>query len=152
MPNFNKVMLMGNLTRDPELRYTPNGQAVADIGIAINRRRKSQDGERRDETTFVTVTAWGRQAEVINEYFSKGRPIFIEGRLQLDEWTTQEGQRRSKLKVILENFEFLTSRGDNSGDSGGQRARQQSRQQTSRRSEPSHDDDAGDEPFDDVPF
>ena len=84
MPNFNKVMLMGNLTRDPELRYTPNGQAVADIGIAINRRRKGQDGERRDDTTFVTVTAWGRQAEIINEYFSKGRPIFIEGRLQLE--------------------------------------------------------------------
>jgi single-strand DNA-binding protein len=152
MPNFNKVMLMGNLTRDPELRYTPNGQAVADIGIAINRRRKGQDGERRDDTTFVTVTAWGRQAEIINEYFSKGRPIFIEGRLQLDEWTTQEGQRRSKLKVILENFEFLTSRGDSSGDSGGQRSRPQQQQQTSRRSEPSHDNESGDEPFDDVPF
>jgi single-strand DNA-binding protein len=151
MPNFNKVMLMGNLTRDPELRYTPNGQAVADIGIAINRRRKGQDGERRDDTTFVTVTAWGRQAEIINEYFSKGRPIFIEGRLQLDEWTTQEGQRRSKLKVILENFEFLTSRGDSS-EGGGQRSRQEPRQQTSQRSEPSYDDGSEDEPFDDVPF
>lgn len=151
MPNFNKVMLMGNLTRDPELRYTPNGQAVADIGIAINRRRKGQDGERRDDTTFVTVTAWGRQAEIINEYFSKGRPIFIEGRLQLDEWTTQEGQRRSKLKVILENFEFLTSRGD-SPDGGGPRPRQEPRQQTSHPSEPSYDDGSEDEPFDDVPF
>lgn len=149
MPNFNKVMLMGNLTRDPELRYTPNGQAVADIGIAINRRRKGQDGERRDETTFVTVTAWGRQAEIINEYFSKGRPIFIEGRLQLDEWTTQEGQRRSKLKVILENFEFLTSRGDGPGDGGESRPRQH---QAPRASEPSYDSGPEDEPFDDVPF
>lgn len=110
MPNFNRVILMGNLTRDPELRYTPSGQAVADIGIAVNRRRRSQDGEQRDETTFVTVTAWAHQAEVINEHFSKGQPIFVEGRLQLDEWTGQDGQRRSKLKVVLENFQFITPR------------------------------------------
>lgn len=112
MPNFNRVILMGNLTRDPELRYTPNGQAVADLRIAINRRSRGADGERRDNTTFVDVTAWGRQAEVINEYFTKGRPIFIEGRLQFDEWTSSDGQRRSKLRVVLEAFEFLSPRGE----------------------------------------
>jgi len=110
MPNYNRVILMGNLTRDPELRYTPSGQAVADIGIAVNRRRRTANGERRDEATFVEVTAWGRQAEVINEHFAKGRPIFLEGRLQLDEWTSQDGQRRSKLKVVLESFQFITPR------------------------------------------
>ena len=112
MPNFNRVILMGNLTRDPELRYTPSGTAVTDFGMAINRRRRSQDGDRRDETVFVTVTAWARQAEVINEHFSKGRPIFGEGRLHLDEWTSSDGTRRSKLKVVLENFEFISPRGE----------------------------------------
>ena len=115
MPKFNKVILMGNLTRDHELRYTPNGQAVSDLRLAVNRRLNSPDGERRDEVTFVEVTAWGRQAEVINEYFSKGQPIFIEGRLKLDEWTAQDGQKRSKLRVILERFEFLASRSDGQG-------------------------------------
>ncbi|MFW6163666.1 MAG: single-stranded DNA-binding protein, partial [Planctomycetota bacterium] len=108
MPNYNRVILMGNLTRDPELRYTPSGTAVADFGLAVNRRRRGSDGERRDETCFVDVTAWGRQAEIINEHFTKGRPIFFEGRLQLDEWTSSDGQRRSKLKVVLERFQFIT--------------------------------------------
>jgi len=112
MPNYNKVILMGNLTRDPELRYTPSGLAVADIAIAINRRTRTQEGERRDTVTFVDVTAWGRQAEVINEYFTKGRPIFLEGRLELDEWTAQDGQRRRKLRVVLEQFQFISARGD----------------------------------------
>jgi single-strand DNA-binding protein len=146
MPNYNRVILMGNLTRDPELRYTPNGTAVADIGVAVNRRYRSQD-EQREETTFVDVTAWGRQAEVINEYFSKGRPIFLEGRLKLDQWTNSEGQNRSKLRVVLENFQFVTPKGD-SGSS--------SRRQDSRRSGPPtrDQDDFGDEspPDDDVPF
>jgi len=82
MANYNKVILMGNLTRDPELRYTPSGTAVADFGLAVNRRRRGNDGERRDEACFVDVTAWGRQAEIINEHFHKGRAIFLEGRLQ----------------------------------------------------------------------
>ena len=110
MPNFNRVTLMGNLTRDPELRYTPNGQAVADFRLAVNRRSRTTEGERRDSVTFVDITAWGRQAEVINEYFTKGRPIFLEGRLQLDEWTSSDGQRRSKLKVVLDSFQFITPR------------------------------------------
>lgn len=112
MPNYNRVILMGNLTRDPELRYTPSGHAVADFGLAINRRRRSADGERRDETVFVDVTAWSRQAEVINEHFCKGRAIFLEGRLHLDEWTSSDGTRRSKLKVVLDSFQFISPRGE----------------------------------------
>jgi single-strand DNA-binding protein len=111
MPSYNKVILMGNLTRDPELRYTPSGQAVADFRIAINRRSRTPEGERRDSTTFVDVTAWGRQAELINEYFSKGSSILLDGRLSLDEWTGDDGQRRSKLRVVLEAFQFVTPRG-----------------------------------------
>ena len=86
MPNLNKVQLMGNITRDPEVRYTPKGTAVTDISLAINRSFNSDDGERREETTFVDITFWGRQAEVIGEYMKKGRPLYVEGRLQLDSW------------------------------------------------------------------
>ncbi len=132
MPNFNRVILMGNLTRDPDLRYTPNGQAVADFRLAVNRRSRTAEGERRDSTTFVDVTAWGRQAEIINEYFTKGRPIFLEGRLQLDEWTSSDGQRRSKLKVVLDRFEFITPR----EGSHEPRAASSEPQATSREPEP----------------
>jgi len=111
MPNLNKVLLMGNLTRDPELRYTPNGTAVAEFGIAVNRRWKTPDGEQRDETTFVDVNMWGRRGEVITEYFKKGDPIFIEGRLRLDQWEGRDGQKRSRMRVVAENFEFISSRG-----------------------------------------
>jgi len=107
MANYNKVLLIGNLTRDPELRYTPSG--------------RGQDGESRDETCFVDITAWGRQAEVINEYCRRGRAIFVEGRLQLDSWQTQDGQRRSKLKVVLEGFQFLGARGDASRENASGR-------------------------------
>ena len=111
MANLNKVFLMGNLTRDPELRYTPNGTAVVDFGMAINRTWTSrQGGEKREETCFVDVQAWARSAEVISEYCSKGRPIFIEGRLKLDTWEGRDGQRRSKHRVIVENFQFLGPR------------------------------------------
>lgn len=120
MPNLNKVMLIGNLTRDPEVRYTPKGSAVTDIGMAINRNYTLDDGERREETTFVDVTFWGRQAEVIGEYMKKGRPMYVEGRLQLDQWEDKtSGQQRSRLKVIGENFQFLGGRDDQGG--GGQR-------------------------------
>lgn len=113
MPNLNKVFLMGNLTRDPELRYTPSGTAVASFGLAVNRRYKSQSGEDREDTCFVEVTAFARQAEVISEYLSKGRPVFIEGRLHLDRWEDkQSGAKRSKLTVTLENFQFLGGRGE----------------------------------------
>lgn len=111
MPNLNRVMLMGNLTRDPELRYTPNNTAVTGIGLAVNRRWRNQQGESQEETTFVDCEAWGRQAEVINEYMRKGRPLYVEGRLRLDQWQDRDGNNRSKLKVVVETFQFLDSRG-----------------------------------------
>ncbi len=121
MGNLNKVMLIGNVTRDPELRYTPKGSAVTEIGMAINRYYNSEDGERREETTFVDVTLWGRQAEVACQYLKRGRPVYIEGRLQLDSWEDkQSGQKRNKLRVVGEAMQFLGSRSDgDSVDSGG---------------------------------
>ena len=109
MSNFNKVLLMGNLTRDPELRYTAGGTAIARFGMAINRMYKAQDGEQKKETCFVDVSMFGRRAEVISEYFSKGSSIFIEGRLRFEQWESQDGQKRSKLSVMAENFEFVGS-------------------------------------------
>lgn len=119
MPNLNKIQLMGNITRDPEVRYTPKGTAVTDISLAVNRSFSGDDGERREETTFVDITFWGRQAEVIGEYMKKGRPIYVEGRLQLDSWEDKTtGQQRSRLKVVGENFQFLGGREESGG--GGQ--------------------------------
>lgn len=114
-------MLMGNLTRDPELRRTPKGTAVTDIGLAINRYFNMDDGQRREETTFVDVTLWGRQAEVVCDYCSKGRPLYVEGRLNLDSWEDKNtGQQRTRLRVIGENIQLLGSRDNNSsGGSGG---------------------------------
>ena len=119
MANYNKVILMGNLTRDVELRQIPSNQAVANIGLAVNRTYKSKEGENREETTFVDCEAWGRTAEVMAQYLSKGRPVMIEGRLKLDQWQDQQGQNRSKLKVVIENFQFIGGRNDNAGGGGG---------------------------------
>ncbi|MFC0019828.1 single-stranded DNA-binding protein [Roseibacillus persicicus] len=121
MANLNKVYLMGRLTRDPELRYTPKGTAVADLGMAINRYRGGTDGgERTEETTFVDVTLWGRQAETANQYLAKGREVFIEGRLQLDSWEDKSsGQKRSKLKVVGESMQFVGGPGGGGGQGGG---------------------------------
>jgi len=125
MANLNKVMLMGNLTRDPEVRYTPKGTAVAEIGLAINRYFSAENGEKREETTFVEVTLWGRQAEIAGEYLRKGRPVFIEGRLQLDTWDDkQSGQKRSKLKVVGEGLQLIGAKpgaggGGDTGESSG---------------------------------
>src|SRR5256886_12042435 len=123
MASYNKVLLLGNLTRDPEVRYTPKGSAVADLGIAVNRQYTLDNGEKREEVTFIDVTFWGRTAEVAGEYLKKGRPVFIEGRLQLETWDDkQSGQKRSKLKVIGETMQMLGSpRGAgaaNGGDEG----------------------------------
>jgi len=107
MANLNKVFLMGNLTRNPELRYTPSGTAVASFGVAVNRNWTGQDGEKKEEVCFVDISAFGRIAEVINEYFSKGKPIFVEGRLQFNQWETKDGQKRSTLRVVAENFQFI---------------------------------------------
>jgi len=123
--SFNKVFLMGNLTRDVEVRHTSGGSQVANIGLAVNRRFRTQSGENREETTFVDCEAWGRTAEVMGQYLAKGRPVFIEGRLKLDQWQDQQGQNRSKLRVVVENFQFVDSPGDapvavRSGGSSGQ--------------------------------
>jgi single-strand DNA-binding protein len=110
MASFNKVILIGNLTRDPELKYTPKGTAVAKIGLAVNRSWRTETGETREEVTFVDVDAFGRQAETIGQYLKKGRPLMVEGRLKLDQWDDkQTGQKRSRLGVVLESFQFLDS-------------------------------------------
>ena len=116
MASFNKVLLLGNLTRDPEIRYTPKGSAVCDLGIAVNRQYTLENGERREEVTYVDVVLWARLAEIAAEYLKKGRPVFIEGRLQLDTWDDkQSGQKRSKLRVIGETMQMLGSRGGGGG-------------------------------------
>lgn len=115
MASYNRVILVGNLTRDIDLKYTPGGTAVSDIGIAVNDRRKSASGEWVDETTFVDVTLWGRTAEVASEYLGKGSPILVEGRLKLDTWET-DGQKRSKLRVVCDRMQMLSG---NSGGGGG---------------------------------
>lgn len=121
MASFNKVILMGNLTRDPEVRYTPSGTAVSEVGLAVNRTWfDKQSNQKREEVTFVDVTLWGRQAEVAGEYLGKGRGVLIEGRLQLDQWDDKEtGQKRSKLRVVGENMTMLPGRGDGGQRGGG---------------------------------
>jgi single-strand DNA-binding protein len=123
MASFNKVILMGNLTRDPELRYTPKGTAVAKLGLAVNRSWRNAEGQQQDETTFVDVDAFGKQAETLGQYMQKGRPILIEGRLKLDQWEDKStGQSRSKLGVILEKFSFVGGGGQNSGNTTSSQA------------------------------
>jgi single-strand DNA-binding protein len=118
MASYNKVLLMGNLTRDIELKYTPSNMAVAEIGLAVNHRFKTKEGEAKEEVTFVDCEAWGRTAEVMKQYLVKGRPVFVEGRLKLDQWKDkQDGSNRSKLRVVIENFQFIDSKGG--GDSSG---------------------------------
>lgn len=121
MPSFNRVILMGNLTRDPDLRYTPGGTAVAGVGLAVNERRKGQDGQWIEDVTFVDLTLFGRTAEVANEYLKKGSPALFEGRLKLDRWTDKNtGENRQRLKVIVERVQLLGTRGDaGAGGAGG---------------------------------
>ena len=107
MANYNKVLLIGNLTRDPQLSYLPSQTAVVDFGIAVNRRWTGQDGQQGEETCFVDCRAFGRQAENINKYLTKGRQIFVEGRLTFNSWTAQDGTKRSRLRVTVERFQFL---------------------------------------------
>lgn len=113
MANLNRVLLIGNLTRDPELRVTPKGTAICQFGLAISRKFKDESGQDREEATFVDIEAWGKQGETIAKYCTKGRPLFVEGRLRFDQWEDKaSGQKRSKLKVVLENFQFLGGRDD----------------------------------------
>jgi single-strand DNA-binding protein len=155
--SYNKVFLLGNLTRDPEVRYTPKGSAVADLGIAVNRQYTLDTGEKREEVTYVDVTFWGRTAEVAGEYLKKGRSVFIEGRLQLDTWDDkQSGQKRSKLKVIGEMMQMLGSRPGAAGGSApdeGAEEPPRSRGSGSTRSEPPRKTAPPPEPDDDeIPF
>lgn len=119
MASFNKVILLGNLTRDPETRVTANGNTICKLGMAVSRVYSTREGERKEETTFVDIDAFGKQAEVITKYMRKGRPLMVEGRLKLDQWETNEGQKRSKLGVVLENFQFVGGRDDNEGGASG---------------------------------
>lgn len=150
MASYNRVILMGNLTRDVQLRYTPSGTPVTEIGLAVNDRRKGANGEWIDETTFVDVTFWGRTAEVASEYLSKGSPVFVEGRLKLDTWE-KDGQKNYKLRVVCDRMQLLGSRGD-----GGSRPSGQSRDNyvespgaAHHEEEPSHHSGIG---GDDIPF
>ena len=159
MASFNKVILVGNLTRDPEVRYTTGGTAVTDIGLAVNRVWTDRsNNERKEETTFIDVTLWGRTAEIAGEYLSKGRPCLVEGRLQLDQWEDREtGQKRSKLKVVGESLQLLGGRNDSGGTGGGRPAPQQGGQsapsQPARSPDQAFYDDAPAPPSDDeVPF
>jgi len=140
MANFNKVILLGNLTRDPELRYTQSGTAVCKIGLAVN-RTYTANGEKQESTTFVDCTAWGRTGEVINEYCKKGRPLLVEGRLEFSEWEGKDGGKRSKLEVVIENFQFIGGRDDSGG--GGR----QSNRPKEAAAAPAGGDSFGDVPF-----
>lgn len=147
--NVNKVFLMGNITRDIELRHIGGDQSVAHVGLAVNRRYRTKDGENREETTFVDCEAWGRTAETMSKYLGKGKPVFIEGRLKLDQWQDKDGGNRSKLKIVIESFQFVDS--PNSGGGGGGGSGGGGRYQTT--SAP-NDSGPGYEPLDesDIPF
>lgn len=150
MASFNKVILAGNLTRDPELRYTPKGTAVARITLAVNRNYTGEDGQKKEEVSFVDVDVWGRQAEVIGQYMKKGRPLLVEGRLKQDTWEDKNTkQKQSKLKVVLESFSFIDS---NRGDGGATSEAPRSRPAPS--TPPAVEPAEGDAPpeSDDVPF
>jgi single-strand DNA-binding protein len=155
MASLNRVLLIGNLTRDPEIRYTPKGTPVVEIGLAVNRFvGGGEESERREETTFVDVTLWNRQAELAEQYLKKGRSVFIEGRLQLDTWDDkQTGQKRSKLRVVGENIQFLGTRADAEGGASTSSTPPPPRRPTAPpppREKP-HDPDLDAEP-DDIPF
>jgi single-strand DNA-binding protein len=144
MASYNRVLLMGNLTRNPEIRYTPSGTAVADIGLAINESFKNKAGEMVEQTCFVDVVVWGRQAETSAEYLQKGSPVFVEGRLQLDQWENDKGEKRSKLRVRADRVQFLGTPGKGAEFSAAPAA--SAPQAANHPTEPPAEDD------DDVPF
>jgi single-strand DNA-binding protein len=144
MASFNKVILLGNLTRDPEVRYTPKGSAVCDLGIAVNRAYTTDSGERREEVTFVDVVLWARLAEIAGEYLKKGRPVFIEGRLQMDTWDDkQTGQKRTRLRVVGETMQLLGGRPGGTaaaGETAGENRQASAPPKPSARAEPDEDE------------
>ena len=124
MATLNKVMLIGNLTRDPELRYIPSGSAVATFTIAVNRVWKTPTGEKKEQVSFIRIVVWGRRAEVCGEYLTKGSPVFVEGRLQSRDWQTQDGQKRNTVEVIADNIQFLRGAGAAPGKPGATATKQ----------------------------
>ncbi len=158
MASYNRVILVGNLTRDPELRYISSGTPVADIGLAVNDRRKNANGEWVDEAQFIDVTLWSRLAEIASEYLSKGSPVLIEGRLKYDTWESREGEKRSKLRVVGERMQMLGSRSGGGGSGGGSGSARASGPRESAYSEAAPEPDgyeaAPQEPpsGDDIPF
>jgi single-strand DNA-binding protein len=141
MASFNKVILLGNLTRDPEVRYTPKGSAVCDLGIAVNRGYTTDSGERREEVTFVDVVLWARLAEIAGEYLKKGRPVFIEGRLQMDSWDDkQTGQKRTRLRVVGESMQLLGGRPGGAAESTGDHRQTSAPPKPSSPAEPDEDE------------
>jgi single-strand DNA-binding protein len=153
MASFNKVILLGNLTRDPEVRYTPKGSAVCDLGIAINRSYTLDSGEKREEVTYVDVVLWARLAEIAGEYLKKGRPIFIEGRLQLDTWDDkQSGQKRSKLRVIGETMQLLGGRPPGAGGAAAEGAEPARESPPSKPASPPKAGAAAEPDDDEIPF
>jgi len=141
MANLNKVLLLGNVTRDPEVRYTPKGSAVCDLGVAVNRSYTTDSGEKREEVTFVDVTLWGRTAEVASEYLKKGRPVFVEGRLQMDTWDDkQTGQKRTRLRVVADNMQLLGGRPPGGAEPPGDSRQPSAPPKKSASSEPDEDE------------
>jgi single-strand DNA-binding protein len=153
MASFNRVVLLGNLTRDPELKYIPSGMAVTEIGLAVNDRRKNAQGEWVEDTTFVDITLWGRTAEVASEYLTKGAPVLIEGRLKLDTWE-KEGKKFSKLRVVGERMQMVGAKGQGGGGGGGgaPRGRPQSQQPPQEDYGQSEPDYGGEPAGQDLPF
>jgi len=154
MASFNKVMLIGNLTRDPEVRHTPKGTPVGDFGLAMNMTYRTQDGADKEEVCYVDVVVWGRQAETCKDYLSKGRQVFVEGRLQLDQWESPQGEKRSRLRVRAERVQFLGGgQGSGSGGGGSYRSSGSRQESAPSSSEPAGPDDYADAGADDeIPF
>lgn len=141
MANYNKVILLGNLTRDPQLSYTPSQTAVVDFGLATNRKWTAQDGQKREETCFVDCTAFGKSAENVNKYCKKGNPLLVEGRLTYDSWQAQDGTKRNKLKVTVESFQFIGGTSQGAGQNSYQQQDSQDMPSSQARSEAADNDD-----------
>ena len=151
MAAFNKVILIGNLTRDPDLRVTNTGLSICKLGLAVNRNYTTKEGDSKDETTYVDIDAFGKQAEILSKYMQKGKPLMIEGRLKLDQWESSDGQKRSKLGVVLENFQFLGGREESSSQSSN--AYEDNAGRSSEANSNVNNANQSDESFDgDVPF
>jgi single-strand DNA-binding protein len=150
MASFNKVILLGNLTRDPQLSYLPSQTAVIDFGMAMNRKWKAQDGTMKEDTCFVDCRCFGKQAETINKFCKKGNPLFVEGRLTFDSWTAQDGKKMSKLRVTVEAFQFVGA--PNQGGQGGRTGQAPAPQNAAPQEEEMGSFEGNAPPNDDIPF